>query len=306
MQPRQQQTDPVVLQLILDQFDVIDQSTYELAEAIATQVEENGSSGTLQNSGSVLAAAVILIDAWFIDYVKGVRQLNVDIARHMVDSQLPATREVLSEAGAKTGYRVQVANKMLQYPANLQRTFYTRTNPEDGIRFDHRIKTVRLGTEQTVRNIVNVSKRRGFSANQIAADIRTYLRSEEGGPGRKLNPTELQRQAALLSKTAKPKNVSINKLPYSAKRIARSEAGNTFRSAEVEMYKGTVFEDDLYDWVLSNRHVRGSDTCDENARRSPYSGRNKPKSHPNCNCAFIKRPVTVEELRRRLQKAGVL
>lgn len=300
-----QQTDPVVIRLILAYYEAIDAGLFELAEQIAQQIEANASNGTVQNSAAILAAAIVLIDAWFVDYVKGIRDMNVEIAEHMVTKNLATTMPLLQQTGATGAYARQVANTMEQYPANLKRTFYTRVNTEDNTRFDHRIKTVRLGTEQTVRNIVNVSKRRGFSADQIAADIRTYLRSEAGGPGRPLNATELQRQAALLSGTAKPRNITKTKLPYSAKRIARSEAGNTFRQAEVEMYRGTVFEQDLYDWVVSNTHG-GPDNCDTNARNSPYSGKNKPKTHPNCNCAFIKRPVSVEELRRRLERQGVL
>lgn len=303
--PQAQPTDPTVLRLILDYYDAIDAGLYDLSEQIALQIEANASNGTVQNSTALIAAAVVLIDAWFIDYVQGVRQLNVDIANHMVATNMDTAMPILKQVGTSGAYQRQVANKMQQYPTNLKQTFYTRANPEDGIRFDERIKTVRLGTEQTVRNIVNVSKRNGFSADQIAADVRTYLRSENGGPGRPLNVTELQRQAALLNGTAKPKNITKTKLPYSAKRIARSEAGNTYRAAEVEMYRGTVFEDDKYDWVLSNSHT-DQDGCDDNARRSPYKANDRPRTHPNCNCAFIKRAVSVAELKRRLQAQGVL
>ena len=303
MQP--QQADPVVLALILAQFDAIDAGTIELAEAIAAQIEANSSNGTVQNSALILATAAVLIDAFFVDFAKQTKATQVQIAQHMVEKYLPGARSILTEAGAPLSYRVKTANQMLQYPSNLDKTFYSRPNDSDGVRFDHRIKTVRLGTEQTVRNIVNVGKRRGMSSQQIAADVRTYLRGEYGGPGRKLNPTELQREAALLNKTAKPKNIANTKLPYSAKRIARSEAGNTYRAAETEMYRGTVFEQDKYDWVLSNTH-QDRDACDEYAQGSPYTAGQRPHSHPNCNCAFIKRPVSVNELKRRLKASGVL
>ncbi len=253
----------------------------------------------------MLAAALALMDAWFVDYAQRVKGTNVAVANHMVAKGLDQTMPQLNRAGAPTTYRRQTANIVQQYPVRVNKTFYSRVNPADGVRFDYRIKTVRLGSEQTVRNIVRVGMRRGWSADQIASDMRVYLRSEFGGPGRRLSPTELQREAALLNRSAKPRNISTNKLPYSAKRIARSEAGNTYRAAEVEMYKGTVFEEDEYDWVLSNTHIP-TDECDYNAQQSPYRGQDRPRSHPNCNCAFIKRPVDIETLRRRLTAEGVL
>lgn len=301
----QQPTDPVVLALILDQFAWIDETTYELAEKIAAEIEANASAGTVQNSATILAAAFVLMDAWFADFAINTRKANIEIAKHLINQSLDRNLPPLADAGAPTAYRKQITNKALQYPKRLNDHFYTRTNPADNTRFDHRIKTVRMGSEQTVRNIVQVGKRRGMDANQIAADVRTYLRGEFGGPGRKLSPTELQREAALLKGTAKPKNISTNKIPYAAKRIARSEAGNTYRAAEVEAYEGTIFEQDKYDWVLSNTHPAWDD-CDILAGNSPYTGKQRPHSHPNCICAFIKRTVDVETLRRRLIAEGVL
>jgi hypothetical protein len=298
------QTDPEVLRLMIELEEAVAAGNDELAEQIAKLIEQAASNGTIQNLAEVLAAASVLITAYFIEYSKQVRAGQVNIAKAIIDRDLDTVLPQLRKAGAPSAYIKQQQIKIEGYADRLEKTFYKRPNEEDGKTFDERIKTFRDDTTTTVRNIARQGLRNGQDARQIAQQVRAYLKPEYGGPA-SVSAYELQMQALGTTPKQGTSRIRKEKLPYAAKRIARSESGNTLRTAQVEMYEGTIFEEDLYDWLLSNTH-RGPDACDRKARNSPYKASEKPGTHPNCVCSFVKRPITAEQLRARLLARGVI
>lgn len=274
-----QATDPEVLALQIELQEAVNAGLFDLAETIRVLIDRRGGESQLQDLSGAIAEMTAALTAYFIAYSRTVKATQVQIAKAMVTKQLDESLPLLKRAGAPTSYQTQLANRLKQYPARVDKTFYTRPNDSDGQRFDFRIKTVRKDAETTVRNLMRVGQRKGLDARTMARQAEAYLKPEYGGPA-KVSAVQLAREAAGMSKDQTPK-IRASKIPAAALRIARSESGNTYRQAEVEMYEGTIFEEDPYDWLLSNSHA-GRDTCDDLARNSPYKGNRRPHSHPNC------------------------
>ena len=290
-----QQADPETLRLMIALEEALNSGMTAMAEQIAEIIARRADKDT----SAALAEAFAIITAFFVYMATTTRETQRNIAQAQVNRFLGQYDDLLRRAGATAVERNAFTQKLQEYPNRVNRAFFKKPFPVDNVAFDVRIKTIRDGTQRTVRNIVRNGTARGESARVMARKVESYLKP--GFVGAKVEPLKEARIANSLDKRAKPLGVRKGSIPYNAIRIARTESAETYRASHVQMYEGTRVEGGKYDWVLSNSHA-GPDRCDDLAKRSPYDGTKRPHSHPNCLCDFRKRPPTLAEVRKLLQE----
>lgn len=293
------QTDPEMLKLLIALEAALNAGLSDVADEIQKIIEDKGKT----DSAGALSASLTALTAYFVSMVNETRNTQMAIAESQVKKNLRRDLVLLKKAGAPAAYIQEFKNKLEDYPNRVGKAFFTKPHPADRVAYLPRIKTVRTGAERTIRNVIRNSNKKGESAQDMALRVRSYLKP--GVTGKKVEPLKEARIAAGINKPYKPKGVRSGSIPYQAMRIARSESAETYRAAHSDMYEGTVLDGGDYDWLLSNSHS-GPDRCDDLAKKSPYKAKKRPNSHPNCICTWSKRPFTVEEVRKRLQAAGIV
>lgn len=166
----------------------------------------------------------------------------------------------------------------------------------DGLTLDFRIKTLKRGSQQTVRNIIANGVREGIGAKDLAKMIEQYINPNY--QMKRTAPFEQYRKRFGRAKDFVPDGVPRGSVQHNAMRIARTETAHIYRTATLDFYEDREWVKG-YRRVLSNRHP-AVDECDDKAKII-YDTRQEAEDsdfHPNCLCDVQPVLMTFEELRQ--------
>lgn len=296
------QTDPEMLRLVIALETAIEQQQTEAADAIEKLILQYRTQLSATQTQTLLEDAALVLTALFTAMAIETRATQIKIAKTQVEKEIKRFDKILKQAGAPATFVTQFNTTLRQYPDRVGKRFYSRPFPADQVSYRYRITTVNESAQNTVRNIIRNGNRKGQNPNVIAKKVVSYLKPGDGG---RVYPLKEARQASKAASNYKPKKVRSGKIPYQAKRIARTESAETYRAAHSEMFENTILAGGEYDWLLSNSHA-GYDHCNVLARGGPYTADKRPHSHPNCLCTWSKRPPSLADVEALLKARGVI
>lgn len=184
---------------------------------------------------------------------------------------------------------LELYNQVRSYSeANAKRMLQIKN---DGLTLDIRLKTIKAGTEKTIRNIIENAMKEGKGAKEIAKLLEQYI-SPVGTD--KIAPYDEYRKRFGRPKNYKVKGVPAGTVQYNALRIARTETANVYREATFRFYEGKDYIKGFKRY-LSNRHTV-YDECDVYAKKLYKTKEEVPRFHPQCLCDVRAVPITYEEL----------
>ena len=261
----------------------------------AAVLEANRLSDARAEAAAIIAALFVLIGKRVVTGVRDLSEIRVD---KLADQSAP-----LFKSAGRPRFARGVVEFADAYPGRVARRFATDETWDDGINFRQRLSTVKQGTEQTVRNIIANGERNNLGAKEIAAKIRGYVKPRTSEVSTKAWEEAIERLGHV------PKNLRPNNAEFNALRIARTEGLEAYSRTSLDFYDTSegqlLVDDDLWDWLLSNRHP-GPDICDELAAGSPYRRHLLPKRpHPFCACQKEPRVVSAKALRQKLDDLGL-
>lgn len=196
-----------------------------------------------------------------------------------------------------------------QRVANLSlHNFLTQKSLIDGRTLEHRLKTIAVGTEDTIEAILRVGMKEGKSVWQIGKEIEQYIAKDNRT--RWTSPWTIERRARGFPISAPYKGrIPAGSVDYNAMRIARTELINNYRWSKIEATKGKDF---VIGWVwsLSNAHPM-PDVCDDWAAHDEGFGPGvytddraiMGLGHPHCLCNVTTTTVFHKEMRDFFEKA---
>lgn len=296
------QTDPEMLRLVIALEAAIESQETEAADAIEQLITKYRTQLSATQTQQLLEDVALVLSALFTAMAIETRATQIKIATTQVEKEIKRYDNLLKRAGAPATFIEQFNTTLREYPKRVGKRFYSRPFPADQVSYRFRITTVHESAQNTVRNIIRNGNRKGQNPNVIAKKVRAYLKPGDGG---RVEPLKEARQASRAASNYKPKKVRSGKIPYQAKRIARTESAETYRAAHSEMFENTILAGGEYDWLLSNSHA-GYDQCDILARGGPYTADKRPHSHPNCLCTWSKRPPSLADVEALLKARGVI
>lgn len=220
--------------------------------------------------------------------------VNASVATSVVSYVDASVGRTLLRVGANQTYSTL---KLNTYANDIAKSVLIRKNVYDGATMQHRIVTLRRGSERVVRDMINRGFAQGLTVNDVARSIQHYV-NPMSQAGRRFTPGN----GIDYRTVAKGRNLPKGAIRYNAVRIARSEMMLTYDQAMIEYYRNKPWSRG-WNWILSNTHV-GEDICDIMAAGSPYD---KPQSrpHPQCTCDQQPAVISLSEF-ERLVKNGTI
>jgi hypothetical protein len=231
-----------------------------------------------------------IVDQYYDVFVEHLQVSSGNVGRLRAFEALTAIMPRLRNAGLYTE-AIDFYNQIATYGDDVaKRLMY---NGWSGTPLNQTIKTIREGTQKTVRNIIGNGVSEGKSAKEISKMIEQYVNPIPGEP--KIQPYQEYRKAFGRPQDFTPKGVPAGSVQFNSMRIARTETAHIYRQATTDFYDGRDWVKG-FKWVLSNRH-KGTDICDEYAAQTYETGDDIPTSHPHCLCDVQPLIMTQKEMK---------
>jgi len=271
--------------IMLDQDADVDDALDLLNSKVDSAFKQYSDGENIRNEKGLAKSIIIALGVFSASYLGIVSKRNEEIVSASRDNEIKQIKALGAKAVAEFERRTR------DIPKNYSKSLLIKKRYDDGKTLEGRFKTVIKGAEKTVINIIGSGMDKGKTAEQIAQDIRRYVKPSSEGRG--LSPFEFYRRHYDTART--PRDLRSGSIEYNALRIARTEIATTNREVIYELYK-----DDPnvkgYKWILSPSHPK-PDICDVYAEHNEGLGKGvwrKPPStpHPNCFCGIEEYPPT--------------
>lgn len=257
-------------------------------ELTMTLIDHSNDNGYIDNEKELKEQTDGIIEEFYIVYAASLVLASGKIAKERADDAL---REIVPrlEALGYTKEAKALSKTVSAYRATVERTVLRNPWTGDGMTLNSRIKTVKRGTQNTVRAIITQGVKDGKSTAVIAQEISQYVKPTQ---------TKAVRQAGKIIKSRA--KVMSGSVQYNVMRIARTETAQVYRQAMIDFYRDKDYVKG-WGWYLSNRHPK-ADECNDYANTTYDSPDDYPQAHPNCLCD--QRPIfyTEQELRERAKR----
>lgn len=288
--------DKDYLRLVLE----LENATDDLLEALVIDFENYIQSHS-NDPTAAQAIAELLLAKFAVDFTNLMVESIGKMAQLATVKERANIMPLLTGAGAFN--EASIMDAMFDtYAERVQRRFPRLPNVVDGKTFSQRIKTIQTGATMTVRNIIDNAVKEGKGAQEIARQIRNYIKPTLAQTSTR--PWDVYRERFSRPTNYRPRNVAAGTIRYNAIRIARTEATRMWDTATYDFYEGKPYVEG-YEWLLSNRHP-AYDDCDIHAANSPYKRQSQvPYKHPQCLCRVVAK-IASEERISQLVRQGVL
>lgn len=285
-----------VLAVLLIENQVED-LTQAAAEDMAAAVMRQATATGIKDQDSLVIALIELLAAYFVLLDQTILDGQVRIAK-LKASEGQTYLTALNQAEA-FGAASQLRQELREFPDFVAKTFAFRRSGTDNLTYQGRIKSIQLGAEQTVRNIVANGMTKGESAAQIAQKIQRYV--SPAAEGARTRPFAEWRERFGRASNLQPKTIRPGSVRTNAMMIARTETAEMYRDATERLY-GKKRWVKGYRWVLSNSHPQ-TDVCDSLASHGLYEkDSSRPFSHPHCVCEWLAERYSDSELSRMVKR----
>lgn len=229
------------------------------------------------------------IDKFYKQFVVELKDTAKAVGALQAETAIKTVIPLLKKAGL---YKeaIELYTQVRKYAEDVEKRFMF--NKWADIPLEHRLKTIKAGTQKTVQNIIMNGMNEGKGAKAIAKELRQYISPVEDLT--KTKPYDEYRKRFGRPKSFTPKGVPAGSVQYNALRIARTETARVYREATVDFYEDKDYVNG-YTWNLSRAHPV-KDECDDYARKTYKTRDELPKPHPQCLCFVRPIVMTLSEL----------
>lgn len=291
-----QDTKFLILALRLE--DITNADLLTLITNINDAVVRYTRAGTIADQQALIEKINRLIDSFFKRYITNLVSVNQSIGKLQADNAMQVVIPMLQKAGLYK-LAIELYNDVKSFEASVERRLLF--NGWAGKPLNYTLKTVRVGTQKTVQNIIHNAVKEGKGAKEISKMIAQYIAPIDSKA--KVRPLDQYRKRFGRPKNFTPKNMPVGSLQYNALRIARTETAHMYRQATLEFYDDKPYIKG-FTYVLSNRHPK-KDICDVYSKKIYKRAEDVPLTHPNCLCRIGFLMYSREEL-KRLKDGGIL